>query len=236
MSRANATDSSGLCVSNSTCDSMDNGRCGMGISSERNDAYRTAICCFTPPAASSPDPLRGPDEKLEFAPLSLVVDDIAVWPVVVTGRQRGGEAALRRDRQLLDRDVLRGPLDRGQDALGRLELGVAGADDAEHDRGTTARDPFERGVVGGRPLDVAVPLQREALVRQPEERLAELTEMVVRGQIPRGVVATALVQAGDDLVGQALHDAPVRVEHALEQRVEIDALRPHDLTERRRRQ
>ena len=60
--------------------------------------------------------------------------------------------------------------------------------------------------------------------------------MVVRGQIPRGVVATALVQAGDDLVGQPLHDAPVQVEHALEQRVEIDSLRPHDLTERRRRQ
>src|SRR5579863_9562343 len=82
-------------------------------------------------SSRSPHALGHPRLHLELAPLDVGRKLVSVR--AVESAQRRGEAALRRDRQLLDRQVLGGLLDSAQQLVLILDARILRAHDAEHD-------------------------------------------------------------------------------------------------------
>src|ERR1700688_2580108 len=80
--------------------------------------------------ASSPDVSRDLEHALELSPLVALGDEVA-------GDARG-EAALRAQREPLDRDKARGLVDPAPDRVGVLELSGLGGEETEHDDGIVA--------------------------------------------------------------------------------------------------
>src|SRR4051794_36689122 len=75
---------------------------------------------------SAPDVRRDVDDGTDLGPLLLVGEDVALL--------RGGEAALRAERELLERDEGARVVDAVLDRVRVLEGAVLGGQQAEHDR------------------------------------------------------------------------------------------------------
>src|SRR5882672_3072691 len=103
---------------------------------------------------SSPNLARGLDYHLELALLVVLGDAVA--------DHVGGEAALRAERELLERQVLRRLFDPAPQAVDGLELGHLGADEPQDADLALRKVAQRREAAGAR----AVVLEEEAPVRQ----------------------------------------------------------------------
>ena len=143
-------------------------------------------------ARASPRPPRRLDHQLQLAALLVPGQQVA--------ERRRGEAALRRDRQVLERHVLRRLVDAPPQRVDRLELRLLGADQAEHDhlvlRGTKRS--------GSKPpaRSVSYSSRKRSTFELPERLLGD--RLVAALGVPgAAVVAAAHVQADRDAAAAA---------------------------------
>ena len=160
--------------------------------------------------SAAPDFVGDPADQLQLLPLVVLGEDIAFL-----GR---GEAALGRDAELVERDILRSLGDAGLDRLGVLELGELGGEEAEHH--DLILDFSERLEAAGA---LGVVLEEEAVHAAVREENLGDRRIGARGEPGRAEVAAADVHRDRHVGGLHFEDAVDRVHVALLDRLEVEA-------------
>ena len=133
---------------------------------------------------SAPDLLGDLHDLAQLGPLLLLAERVAL-----DGR---GEAALRREAELVDVDELRGLLDAALEQVLALELALLGRDEAEHDELARRHEAQRLEAARAR----VVPLHEEPVDRElVEQRLGD--EVVAALGDPRGAEVAAAHVRGD---------------------------------------
>src|SRR5712692_2429814 len=169
---------------------------------------------------SLPNPARRLDHQLELALLVVLADAVA--------DDVGSEAALRAERKLLERQILRRLLDPAPQAVDGLELRQLGADESQDAELAFRNVAQGREAAGAR----AVVLEQEAPVRQlAEQALGD--GVVVAFAVPHAVlVAAAEMDAEGDRI-ETLHQLGIGAQRAREIAHWVFAALSHRLERRR---
>src|SRR5690606_26405753 len=188
---------------------------GAPASRDRADARRAPRSSRADPSVmrsrSAPHPTGDLDDVAYLGPLLIFREHVALL-----GR---GEAALRRERELLERRELGGLADAALDVGCGLELARLRGDEAEDDRLLAgAQEPQRLEPARA----VAVVLEEEAVVVGREEVLGD--GLVAARRDPRRTeVAAADVRRDDEVVGLAREHAVQDVAVALAEPVGVDS-------------